>query len=161
MIVLAVLFSALFLGLFVAIALGLAVRGWLLGRGKPARPDVIEAEYTVIDQRDSPGRRGPALGPAAPASYPKADRAACPENDWLARVVAMAERIWHDEAEVRRFLNTPHPELNGRTPVEAAKTEDGARTGRARDPARPARPPGLIGPRPTSQYRICSGLTTG
>ena len=50
-----------------------------------------------------------------------------PENDRLARVVAMAESVWHDEAEVRRFLNTPHPELNGRTPVEAAKTEDGAR----------------------------------
>ena len=57
-IVLAVLFSALFLGLFVAIALSLVVRGWLLGRGKRARPDVIEAEYTVIDQRDAPGRRG-------------------------------------------------------------------------------------------------------
>jgi len=48
-IVLAVLFSALFLGLFVAIAVGVAVRAWLLGRSTPSRPDVIEAEYTVID----------------------------------------------------------------------------------------------------------------
>jgi uncharacterized protein (DUF2384 family) len=39
----------------------------------------------------------------------------------------MAESMWHDEAEVRRFLNTPHPELNGRTPVEVSKTEDGVR----------------------------------
>ena len=56
-IVLAVLFSALFLGLFVAIGVAVMVRAWLLGRSKPSRPEVIEAEYTVIDQRDSPGRR--------------------------------------------------------------------------------------------------------
>jgi hypothetical protein len=50
-IVLAVLFSALFLGLFVAIGVGVAVRAWLLGRGggPRSRPDVIEAEYTVVD----------------------------------------------------------------------------------------------------------------
>jgi hypothetical protein len=58
-IVLAVLFSALFLGLFVAIALGVMVRSWLLGRSsRPSRPDVIEAEYTVVDQRDPQRRRG-------------------------------------------------------------------------------------------------------
>jgi hypothetical protein len=58
-IVLALLFSALFLGLFIAIALGLVVRGWLLGRrSMPARPDVIDAEYTVIESDDSPRRRG-------------------------------------------------------------------------------------------------------
>jgi hypothetical protein len=56
-IVLAVLFSALFLGLFVAIGVAVMVRAWLLGRSKPSQPEVIEAEYTVIDQRDSPGRR--------------------------------------------------------------------------------------------------------
>jgi Flp pilus assembly protein TadB len=56
-IVLAVLFSALFLGLFVAIAAGLMVRAWLFGRGKPAQPKVIDAEYTVIDPGDSQGRR--------------------------------------------------------------------------------------------------------
>lgn len=57
-IALAVLFSALFLGLFVAIAVGVAVRAWLLGRDAPARPDVIDAEYTVVDtERREPPRR--------------------------------------------------------------------------------------------------------
>jgi hypothetical protein len=56
-IVLAVLFSALFLGLFVAIGVAVMVRAWLLGRSKPSQPEVIEAEYTVVDQRDSRGRR--------------------------------------------------------------------------------------------------------
>jgi hypothetical protein len=56
-IVLAVLFSALFLGLFVAIAAGLMVRAWLFGRGKPAQPKVIDAEYTVVDSGESQARR--------------------------------------------------------------------------------------------------------
>jgi hypothetical protein len=56
-IVLAVLFSALFLGLFVAIGVGVMVRSWLLGRSaRRSQPDVIEAEYTVVEQRDP--RRG-------------------------------------------------------------------------------------------------------
>jgi putative toxin-antitoxin system antitoxin component (TIGR02293 family) len=45
----------------------------------------------------------------------------------LARVLAMAERIWRHEAEARRFMSTPHAELSGRTPVDVAMTEDGAR----------------------------------
>jgi hypothetical protein len=58
-IVLAVLFSALFLGLFVAIGVGVMLRSWLLGRSASRpRPDVIEAEYTVVDQRDPQQRRG-------------------------------------------------------------------------------------------------------
>jgi hypothetical protein len=56
-IVLAVLFSALFLGLFVAMGVAVMVRAWLLGRSKPSQPEVIEAEYTVIDSDDSKGRR--------------------------------------------------------------------------------------------------------
>jgi hypothetical protein len=57
--VLAVLFSALFLGLFVAIAVGVAVRAWLIGRNsRRSQPEVIDAEYTVVDTDDSSGRRG-------------------------------------------------------------------------------------------------------
>jgi hypothetical protein len=57
-ILLAVLFSALFLGLFIAIGIGVAVRAWLLGRSAPTQPDVIDAEYTVIDRErpDPPPR---------------------------------------------------------------------------------------------------------
>lgn len=57
-ILLAVLFSALFLGLFVAIAVGVAVRAWLLGRSRPSQPEVIDAEYTVVDtERSEPPPR--------------------------------------------------------------------------------------------------------
>jgi putative toxin-antitoxin system antitoxin component (TIGR02293 family) len=45
----------------------------------------------------------------------------------LARVVAMAEDVWQDREDARRFLTTPHPEMGGRTPLDAALTELGAR----------------------------------
>ena len=45
----------------------------------------------------------------------------------LARVFAMAEAAWGDPGEARRFMNAPHPELGGRTPLDAAMTELGAR----------------------------------
>ena len=45
----------------------------------------------------------------------------------LARVVAIAEDVWQDRDQARRFLTTPHPEIGGKTPVEAALTELGAR----------------------------------
>ncbi|HUK19115.1 MAG TPA: antitoxin Xre/MbcA/ParS toxin-binding domain-containing protein [Bryobacteraceae bacterium] len=45
----------------------------------------------------------------------------------LARVIAMAEDVWEDRQEARRFLTTPHAEMGGRTPLDAALTELGAR----------------------------------
>ena len=45
----------------------------------------------------------------------------------LARVIALAEMLWDDEAEAKRFLATPHAELGRRKPIEAALTELGAR----------------------------------
>lgn len=54
-----------------------------------------------------------------PAHSQKAER--------LARVFAMAEVAWGDPEEARRFMNMPHPELGGRTPLEVAMTELGAR----------------------------------
>jgi putative toxin-antitoxin system antitoxin component (TIGR02293 family) len=45
----------------------------------------------------------------------------------LARVVAIAEDVWQDREQARRFLTTPHPEIGGKRPVDAALTELGAR----------------------------------
>jgi len=45
----------------------------------------------------------------------------------LARVIAAAETVWEDQSDAREWLTTPHPELGGRTPVECAMTELGAR----------------------------------
>jgi putative toxin-antitoxin system antitoxin component (TIGR02293 family) len=45
----------------------------------------------------------------------------------LARVVAMAEDVWQNREQARRFLTTAHPEIGGKTPLDAALTELGAR----------------------------------
>jgi putative toxin-antitoxin system antitoxin component (TIGR02293 family) len=45
----------------------------------------------------------------------------------MARVVAMAEEVWQDRALARRFLTTQHAEMGGKTPLDAALTELGAR----------------------------------
>jgi putative toxin-antitoxin system antitoxin component (TIGR02293 family) len=49
------------------------------------------------------------------------------KTERLARVIALAELLWDDDAEARRFLATPHPELGRRKPIEAGLTELGAR----------------------------------
>jgi putative toxin-antitoxin system antitoxin component (TIGR02293 family) len=45
----------------------------------------------------------------------------------LARVIAAAEYVWDDRNDAREWLNTPHPELENRTPMQTAMTELGAR----------------------------------
>jgi putative toxin-antitoxin system antitoxin component (TIGR02293 family) len=45
----------------------------------------------------------------------------------LARILATARSVWDDDEAVRGFLLAPHPELNGKTPLDAALTEIGGR----------------------------------
>lgn len=45
----------------------------------------------------------------------------------LARVIAAAEYVWDDRNDAREWLNTSHPELDDKTPLQAALTELGAR----------------------------------
>ena len=45
----------------------------------------------------------------------------------LARVIATAEHVWGEGEDTRRFLTTSHPALGGQTPLDAARTELGAR----------------------------------
>jgi putative toxin-antitoxin system antitoxin component (TIGR02293 family) len=45
----------------------------------------------------------------------------------LARVLAAAEYTWDDREQAREWMSKPHRELNGQTPLGAARTELGAR----------------------------------
>jgi putative toxin-antitoxin system antitoxin component (TIGR02293 family) len=45
----------------------------------------------------------------------------------LARVLASAEYVWDDREQAREWMNKPHAELHGRTPLDTAQTELGAR----------------------------------
>jgi putative toxin-antitoxin system antitoxin component (TIGR02293 family) len=45
----------------------------------------------------------------------------------LARVIATSEYVWDDDAQSRRFLTTSHAALAGKSPLDAASSELGAR----------------------------------
>jgi putative toxin-antitoxin system antitoxin component (TIGR02293 family) len=45
----------------------------------------------------------------------------------IARVLAAAEYTWDDRDDAREWMMHSHPELEGKTPLEASRTELGAR----------------------------------
>jgi putative toxin-antitoxin system antitoxin component (TIGR02293 family) len=45
----------------------------------------------------------------------------------LARLIALAEMLWGEQQAAQEFLNAPHPELDGRTPLDCAATDVGVR----------------------------------
>lgn len=45
----------------------------------------------------------------------------------LRHILAVSERIWGNEKDATEWLNAPHPELDGATPVSLLRTEAGGR----------------------------------
>jgi putative toxin-antitoxin system antitoxin component (TIGR02293 family) len=45
----------------------------------------------------------------------------------LARIFATALYVWNSDEDARAFLTTPHPLLQGKTPLDVSLTELGAR----------------------------------
>lgn len=45
----------------------------------------------------------------------------------LARIIATAEYVWNSADDARLFMNTPHPMLKARTPLDVSMTELGTR----------------------------------
>lgn len=45
----------------------------------------------------------------------------------IARVMVMAEEVWESREDAREFLNEPQPMLDGRVPLDLARSELGAR----------------------------------
>ena len=63
------------------------------------------------------------------ATFKRRDRLSLSEGERterLARLIATAEYVLDDPEDAREWLTTPHPELEGRTPLEAAETQLGA-----------------------------------
>ncbi len=61
-------------------------------------------------------RAGKTLGPQASQTVAR-----------LERVLSFAASIWEDEAAATRWLNRPHMELRGVTPISLLRTEAGGR----------------------------------
>jgi putative toxin-antitoxin system antitoxin component (TIGR02293 family) len=49
------------------------------------------------------------------------------KTERLARVLASAEYVWDDREQAREWMSKAHRELNAQSPLEAARTELGAR----------------------------------
>ncbi|MFL5538724.1 MAG: HU family DNA-binding protein [Longimicrobiaceae bacterium] len=62
---------------------------------------------------------------AAVAGVAGAGRSAAARNE--ARIRELAIRVWEDEKNAEEFLNTPHPMLDGKTPLKLARTPEGYR----------------------------------
>lgn len=61
-------------------------------------------------------RAGQLLGPQASQTAAR-----------LGHVLALSERVWGNEADATEWLNSPHPELRGASPLSLLKTEAGGR----------------------------------
>ena len=60
----------------------------------------------------------------------RAEQLSPPESERTERVARLfvhARRVLGSDAEAREFLTTPHPLLDGRTPIDAARTDLGTR----------------------------------
>jgi putative toxin-antitoxin system antitoxin component (TIGR02293 family) len=61
-------------------------------------------------------RAGKVLGPQASQTVAR-----------LSHILSVAERIWGSEKDAAEWLNIPHPELQGATPLSLVRTEAGGR----------------------------------
>jgi putative toxin-antitoxin system antitoxin component (TIGR02293 family) len=96
--------------------------------GLPKRSVRNVASYVVTDA-DDVGQIRDRLVP--PATYKRRASTLKPDEservERLARVMALAEDAFGSSDDARRFLATPHPELDGDRPLDASQTELGAR----------------------------------
>ena len=109
--------------------------GNLVGLALKAHRGISKAEATQLFQRiaatsslplgkmraelipDSSWKRaGQRLGPQASQTVAR-----------LMHVLSVAERVWGNETDATEWLNGPHPELRGATPLSLLKTEAGGR----------------------------------
>jgi putative toxin-antitoxin system antitoxin component (TIGR02293 family) len=97
-----------------------------VARGLPrAALDAVVAQ--VANPQDSTRVRYRVVPKATYQRHDRLNPAHGQKAERLARVFAMAEAAWGDPEAARRFMNASHPELGGRTPLDVAMTELGAR----------------------------------
>lgn len=100
----------------------------LVMEGLPVRALDCTAEY-VGGSRGATARLKDRLVPPATRKRRKGLLKASESErvERLARVMALAEEVWEGREAAREFLSTPHPLLDGRTPLDLAESELGAR----------------------------------
>lgn len=99
-----------------------------VANGLPKRSLGTVTSYVADDAKEAARLKADLI---APATFKRRSRVLKPEEgeriERLARVMALAETAFGSPRDARRFLANPHPELDGDRPLDAAKTELGAR----------------------------------
>jgi putative toxin-antitoxin system antitoxin component (TIGR02293 family) len=99
-----------------------------IARGLPKRSLGSVVSYVVTNNEEAIRLKNHLV---PPATYKRRVSTLKPEEservERLARVMALAEDAFGSTADARGFLATPHPELGGERPLDAAQTELGAR----------------------------------
>jgi putative toxin-antitoxin system antitoxin component (TIGR02293 family) len=98
-----------------------------VARGLPRRVAAELVEWLAASRSE---RRALRALVVAEATYKRSARlpvAASERAERLARVIALAERALGSADEARGWLVEPHPLLEGRAPVEVARSDLGAR----------------------------------
>ena len=100
----------------------------VVAEGLPARALDETVSYVVGGNRSAASALKDRLVPRATRA--RRTRLRLPESERverLARVMALAEEVWESRDDAREFLAQPHPLLDGKSPLEMAETELGAR----------------------------------
>jgi putative toxin-antitoxin system antitoxin component (TIGR02293 family) len=90
--------------------------------------DTMLSRFTAPDAKELSVRLRHKIVPRA--TYQRAERLnlqVSETTERLARLYALADSAFEDAEAVRRFLMTPHPELENRAPFDVALTELGGR----------------------------------
>lgn len=102
----------------------------------------LEAEKGI--SKDDASRLFERVAVTSPLSMGKLRAELIPDSSWkragktlgqqasqttarLSHVLSLAERIWGNEADATEWLNNPHAELQGATPLSLLRTEAGGR----------------------------------
>jgi putative toxin-antitoxin system antitoxin component (TIGR02293 family) len=95
--------------------------------GLPIRSLDETAEYVAANSRGVSAIKDRLVPRATRSRRDRLKPAESEKVERLARLMALAELVWEHENDARAFMNEGHPAFEGRTPVEMAETELGAR----------------------------------
>jgi putative toxin-antitoxin system antitoxin component (TIGR02293 family) len=103
------------------------LRRWV-GRGLPKRTLYHVVDYITEDVKEAKVLRDRLV---PPATYKRRAATLRPEEsekvERIARVMALAETAFGSRDDARQFMHAPHPELGGDRPLDAVRSELGAR----------------------------------
>ena len=96
--------------------------------GLPKRALVRLSARLFHDNRDARAFKSKVIPPATwKRRTTRLSRQESERIERIARVLAYAEYVLDNRDEARQWMNSEHRELNGESPLEAARTEIGAR----------------------------------